>query len=122
MWKWNIMLSSSLKLPKEVLRENVRLRMLNAMIDVYQVLNMSMVGTLAYRSILNGSNAVKIPDFKIKEDRDLWRNDNHSTDALISFGEDLLPSCKSGFVDVSDEVYHKVFEKFNNVPLRTGMQ
>jgi len=92
------------------------------MIDVYQALNMSIVGTLAYRSILSGSNAIKIPDLKRKEDRDLWRNDNHSTDASISFGDDLLPSCKDGFIDVDDAVYEKVFERFNNTPLKTGMQ
>lgn len=91
------------------------------MIDVYQALNMCTVGTLGYRSILNRSNSYKLPDFTQKADRDLWRNDNHSTDAAISFGEDLLPSNRNGFVEVDDSVYKKVAETFNNTPLSTGM-
>ena len=90
------------------------------MIDIYQALNMSTVGTLAYRSILNGSNSIKIPNFKIKEEREIWKNDNHSTDASLSFGEDLLPSCRSGFVEVDDAVYQKVAKEFNNTPITSG--
>ena len=90
------------------------------MIDVGQALNMSTVGTLGYRSILNGNNAVKIPDFKNREDRNFWRNDNHSTDESLSFGEDLLPSCKTGVVEVDDAVYQKVKEDFERVPITEG--
>ncbi len=90
------------------------------MIDIYQALNMSTVGTLAYRSILNDSNSIKIPNFKIKEERDIWRNDNHSTDESISFGDDLLPTCRAGFVDVDEAVYKKVADDFNNTPITSG--
>ncbi len=91
------------------------------MIDVYQALNMSMVGTLAYRSILNGSNAIQIPDLRKPEERELWRNDNHSTDESISKGDDLLPPNRSGFVEVDDAVYQRVEEKFYSVPITSGM-
>lgn len=91
------------------------------MIDIYQALNMSTVGTLAYRSILNGGNSIRLPDFNIKEEREIWRNDNHSTDESISFSEDLLPSCRTGFVDVNDSVYQKVANKFNNTNITMGI-
>lgn len=90
------------------------------MIDIYQALNMSTVGTLAYRSILNFSASIKIPNFKIKAERDIWRNDNHSTDTSISFDDDLLPSCKTGFVEVDEATYKKVADDFNNTPITMG--
>lgn len=89
-------------------------------IDVYRALDMSLPGLLAYRSILNGSNAVKVPDFRNKEDRELYRNDNCSTDASVSSGDELLPSNRSGFVDVEDEVYERVSDAFKNTPITTG--
>ena len=90
------------------------------MIDVYRALDMSTVGLLAYRSILNNSNSVKVPDLRNEEERNLWRNDNCSTDASLSFGKDLLPSCKSGFVEVDDSVYKKIQDRFNDTPLTSG--
>ena len=91
------------------------------MIDIYRALDFSTVGLLAYRSILEGSNAVKIPNMRNKAERDVYKNDNKSTDASISFGDDLLPSCKSGFVNVDDEVYKRVAKKFEDTPITTGM-
>ena len=90
------------------------------MIDIYRALDMSTIGLLAYRSILSGNSAFDIPDMRIKEHRDLWRNDNKSTDDTVSFGDDLLPSCRSGFIEVSDDVYKNVAEKFESVPLTSG--
>ena len=90
-------------------------------IDVYRALDMSLPGLLAYRSILNGSNAVKVPDFRKQEERELYRNDNCSTDASVSAGDELLPPNRSGFVDVEDEVYARVSNAFKNTPVTTGM-
>ena len=91
------------------------------LIDIYRALDFSTVGLLAYRSILNNSNSVKIPNMRNKEERELYKNDNKSTDASISFGDDLLPSCKSGFIEVEDTVYEKVAKKFADTPITTGM-
>lgn len=91
------------------------------MIDIYRALDCSTVGLLAYRSILDGSTPIKIPNMRNKEEREIWKNDNKSTDASISFGDDLLPTCKSGFVEVEDEVYERVAKKYNDTPLTTGM-
>lgn len=59
-------------------------------IDVYKAVDMGMCGLLAHRSILNGNIPIKMPDFRKKEDRDLWRNDNACTDAKVA-GDSLLP-------------------------------
>lgn len=91
------------------------------MIDIYRALDFSTVGLLAYRSILEGSNAIRVPDMKNKEERKPYKNDNKSTDTSVSHGNDLLPSCKSGFVDVEDKVYERVEKKFNDTPITTGM-
>lgn len=90
------------------------------MIDVYQALDMAMVGTLAYRSILNKSDSVLVPNMRNINERDNWRHDNRSTDTHVSSGPDLIPSCKSGFVDVPDEVYRLVNKRFADVPISSG--
>lgn len=90
-------------------------------IDVYRALDCSTVGLLAYRSILSGSAPIKIPNMRNKEERALYKNDNKSTDPSLSFGQDLLPTCKTGFVNVDDEVYKRVAKNFNDKPLTTGM-
>lgn len=90
------------------------------MIDVYRALDMSMVGTLGYRSILEGSKPYVIPDMRLKSQRDLWRGDNKSTDGAISAGDDLLPPNRDGFPDVADEVYEKVAKEFRDTPITSG--
>lgn len=59
-------------------------------IDVYQAVYMGMCGLLAHRSILNGGIPMKMPDFRKKEDRDLFRNDVACTDKKTA-GSSLLP-------------------------------
>lgn len=93
----------------------------NNMLNIYKALDMSIIGPLSYRSILNGSSPVDVPDLRLAADRDKWRNDNKSTDPKISKGEDLLPSCKSGFVEIDDEVYERVSKEFFDIPITTGM-
>ncbi len=90
------------------------------MIDVYRALDMSVPGLLAYRSILNQSNSVRIPDLRNKAERELWRNDNRSTDASLSSEKDLLPPCRSGFNETDDEVYQRVADRFNSLDLTSG--
>ena len=62
-------------------------------IDVYEALDMSLVGLFAYRSILNGSTPIEIPNLRIKEERDKWRNDTACTSKELA-GEQLLPTRK----------------------------
>ena len=91
------------------------------LIDVYRALDMSTVGTMAYRSILSGSMPMRVPNLRIKAERDTYRYDNKSTDPCLSAGEDLLPSNKNGFVSVDSAVYERVQQAFYDKPITTGM-
>ncbi len=51
-------------------------------LDVYRGVAMSAVGILAYRSALNDSNTMDIPDFHKKEDRERYASDDWSADPL----------------------------------------
>ena len=62
-------------------------------IDVYQAVDMGICGILAFRSILNGNQPVRIPNLRNKEERDAWRNDRACTDPAVA-GDQVLP-CSS---------------------------
>ena len=81
-------------------------------IDVYQALDMALPGLLAYRSILQGSMPISVPDFRNKTVREEFRNDNICTDPLVASGEQLLPSCASSQEPVADEIYEKEAQRF----------
>ncbi len=62
-------------------------------IDVYQAVDMGICGILAFRSILDGNKPYKVPNFRNKEERDAWRNDNACTNPAVA-GDQALP-CSS---------------------------
>ena len=76
-------------------------------IDVYEAMDMFLPGMFAYRSILNGGIPMKIPNLRNKEERHKWRNDVACTDPQKA-GNMLLPTCKLGTPEFSDEVYERV--------------
>lgn len=76
-------------------------------IDVYQALDMGLPGILAYRSICNGNMPVEVPDFRNKEIREKYRNDNWCTNPEVA-GENLAPFNSFGNVEIPDEVYDNV--------------
>ena len=76
-------------------------------IDVYQALDMSIPGILAYRSILNGNMPMEVPDFRNKEIREKYRNDHLCTNAKAAT-EDLLPICSFESPGIPDSVYEEV--------------
>ncbi|MBO5009900.1 MAG: Gfo/Idh/MocA family oxidoreductase [Clostridia bacterium] len=71
-------------------------------IDVYEALDMSLVGMFAFRSILAGGVTVEIPNLRNKEEREKWRNDTACTDPKVA-GDMLLP-CRKGGNPVIDPV------------------
>ncbi len=91
-----------------------------ASIDVYKALDMSLPGLLAYRSILNGSGTVPVPDFRDKAAREQFRHDAYSTDPE-SREAFLLPTSKSGTPQVEEAVYEKVRAQFLSADLKPGM-
>ena len=44
-------------------------------IDVYQAVEMGICGLLAHRSLLQGNKPQRVPNFRIKEERDAYRDD-----------------------------------------------
>ena len=78
-------------------------------IDVYEALDMFLPGLMAYRSILDGSSPVKIPNLRDKTERDLYRNDVACTDKNIA-GDSLLPTQKGGTPTIDKEVYQHVYK------------
>lgn len=73
-------------------------------IDVYEALDMSLVGMFAFRSILAGGVTMEIPNLRLKEERDKWRNDTACTDPKVA-GDMLLPTQRGGTPVIAPEVY-----------------
>jgi predicted dehydrogenase len=81
-------------------------------IDVYQAIDMTLPGTLGYRSICEGNIPLDVPDLRIKEVRDRYRNDNWCADPKYAGPGQPEHSCSSGPVDVPDSVYEKQAEDY----------
>ncbi len=81
-------------------------------IDVYQALDMSLPGLLAYRSILKGGAPVAVPDFRDAQAREPYRHDHACTDPRAASGGALLPSCSSGARPVPDAVYAREARRY----------
>jgi predicted dehydrogenase len=71
-------------------------------LDVYRGVTMSIVGPLAYRSALDDSNTVEIPDFRKTSERKRYANDHWSPDPKRRKKGDPWPSIL-GDIRPSDE-------------------
>ena len=81
-------------------------------IDVYEALDMFLPGMFAYRSVMAGGIPMDIPNLRDKAVRELWRNDTACTDPKAT-GDMLLPVYSKGNVEIPEEVYDRVKEKWN---------
>ncbi len=81
-------------------------------IDVYQAMDMSLPGLLAYRSILQGGVPLAVPDFRDPNAREPYRHDHACTDPRVASGAALLPSCSTGAVSVPDAVYAREARRY----------
>jgi len=77
-------------------------------IDVYTAVDMGICGLLAYRSVLGGNVPMEVPNLRLKEERDRWRNDNLCTDPKVA-GDRVLPS-SSHPTTPPEGVYERVRE------------
>ncbi|NLE13668.1 MAG: Gfo/Idh/MocA family oxidoreductase [Clostridiales bacterium] len=78
-------------------------------IDVYMAVDMCIPGILGFRSILNGGNAVEIPNLRLKTERDKYRNDTFC--AFEESAGDMFVDAMTMQPDKSetpDEVYAEV--------------
>ncbi|MBE6561125.1 MAG: Gfo/Idh/MocA family oxidoreductase [Ruminococcaceae bacterium] len=73
-------------------------------IDVYQAVEMGICGLLAHRSVLNGNRPERVPDFRIKAERDAYRNDNDTTIPGVENGH-IVPISSIPSVRPMDEQY-----------------
>lgn len=82
-------------------------------IDVYEAIDMWMVGQFGYFSALAGGATLEIPDLRSKEERDRYRNDTRCTDPQVA-GDMLLPSYSQGTPDVPDAVYDEIRHRWES--------
>ncbi len=78
-------------------------------IDVYEAMDMALPGIFAYKSVLAGGIPMALPDFRLKEDRDKWRNDTMCTDPETA-GNMLVPPFSKGTPDIPMSVYEHMRE------------
>ena len=76
-------------------------------IDVYEAIDMWMIGFFGYISVLEGGNTQNIPDLHLKENRDAFRNDLRCTDPKMA-GDQLLPSYSKGVPQIAPEIYEGI--------------
>lgn len=76
-------------------------------IDVYEAMDMGLPGLFAYRSVLNGGIPMDVPNMRVKEERDKWRNDTLCTIPEVA-GDMLVPSYSKGTPEIPDAVYEKI--------------
>lgn len=78
-------------------------------INVYQAVDMTIPGILAFRSILQGGDAIEVPNLRLPEERDKYRNDTFCT--IKSSAGDMWADPMSMQPDkepTPDEVYEEV--------------
>ncbi|MBL8028342.1 MAG: Gfo/Idh/MocA family oxidoreductase [Fibrobacteres bacterium] len=83
-------------------------------IDVYTAVDMTIAGLLAYRSICNGNIPIEVPDFRIKKNRDPFRNDNWCTDPKVA-GKDKAPCAFPKESVIPDATYKKVAKHWESI-------
>ena len=80
-------------------------------IDVYEALDMGLVGLFAYRSVLKGGIPQRIPNLRDPKERDAYRNDTECTDPKVA-GEMLIPSFSQGNPEIPQEIYEAMKQKY----------
>jgi predicted dehydrogenase len=76
-------------------------------IDVYQALDMTLPGTLGYRSIWEGNVPLDVPDLRDKTVRERYRNDHWCCDPRLAGPGQPTASSSYGPVDVPASVYEQ---------------
>lgn len=77
-------------------------------IDVYQALDMTLPGTLGYKSLMNGNQAYEVPDLRDKSIRDKYRDDHYCVDVKYSKDGKPRPSTSFGNPEIPQSVYDEV--------------
>jgi len=84
-------------------------------IDVYEALDMTLPGLLAFRSAYEGSVPYEVPDFRNEDVRKKYENDNWSVDPKYAGPGQPTSSSAHGKVEIDPSVYEKekrIFEEW----------
>jgi len=73
-------------------------------VDVYEAVDMWMVGFFGYLSVLEGGGVQRIPDLRDPKMRDLYRHDRRCTDPKVA-GNQLQPSYSKGNPQIDEAIY-----------------
>jgi len=83
-------------------------------IDVYQAVDMCIPGILGYRSILNGNDAVAVPDLRDPAQREQYRHDTFCTfeesAGSMYVPNDAMQATRG--IRIEDSVYEEVRRRF----------
>lgn len=80
-------------------------------IGVYEAMDMFLPGIFAYKSVLAGGVPMEVPDFRLRSERDKWRDDTSCTDPAAA-GDQLLPANAKGNPVIEQSVYDGLYEKW----------
>ena len=83
-------------------------------VDVYEAVDMWLVGHFGYLSVLEGGHVQRIPNLRDPAEREAYRSDLRCTDPKAA-GEQLQPSYSKGNPDIDDSVYAGWREKWEEV-------
>lgn len=76
-------------------------------IDVYQGLDMTLPGTLGYRSIVNGNIPLEVPDLRKRKIRDQYRDDIWCLDPKKAGPGQPTCSCSTENIKIPDALYRR---------------
>ena len=88
-------------------------------IDVYQALDMSLPGLLAFRSILDGGQPYAVPDMRDRAARQAYASDYYCTDPRTPQPY-RLPTSKNGTPEVDESIYEAVQQRFASAHVKPG--
>ncbi len=80
-------------------------------IDVYEAMDMFLPGIFAWFSVLDGGKPQRVPDLRDPGQREQYRFDTRCCDPKVA-GDMWIPSYSKGEIEVPDEVYALIQEKY----------
>lgn len=81
-------------------------------IDVYRALDMTLPGTLGFRSIMQANAPMEVPDLRKKSLRDKHRNDRWCPDPKMAGPGQPKASCSWEDVNIPESLYRRAAEKY----------
>lgn len=84
-------------------------------IDAYRATDMSLPGLLAFRSIMDGSAPMDVPDLRDPAQRDRWRDDDSAPFPTATHPEPAQAPCSSPVEPVDPRVYARQRDRVSGI-------